>query len=146
MSQKSQSVRGGIRPHRTGKGRKVGLPRKSGHGTQALHHSHLSIMQTRSTQEIEASTEKLLQDLKAVVRDGEDLLKAGAADLSERGAAARERLSAALEVARDTKDRLQEKARVGARKADIYIRANPYEAVGIAFGVGMLFGVLINRS
>ena len=103
-------------------------------------------MQTRSTQEIEASTEKLLQDLKAVVRDGEDLLKAGAADLSERGAAARERLSAALEVARDTKDRLQEKARVGVRKADIYIRANPYESIGIAFGVGMLFGVLINRS
>ena len=103
-------------------------------------------METRSAQEIEVSTEKLLQDLKAVVRDGEELLKAGAADLSERGTAARERLTAALEVARDTKDKLQARARVGAQKADMYIRANPYEAVGIAFGVGMLFGVLINRS
>jgi ElaB/YqjD/DUF883 family membrane-anchored ribosome-binding protein len=102
-------------------------------------------MQTRSAQDIEISTEKLLQDLKAVVRDGEELLKAGAADLSERGSAAREKLAAALEVARDTKDKLQVQARATARKADLYIRANPYEAVGIAFGVGMLFGILINR-
>jgi len=146
MNQKTQRIGGGTRPHRSGQRRKVGLRGKSADGTQALHHSHLTNMETRSTQEIEASTEKLLQDLKAVVRDGEELLKAGAADLSQRGAAARERLAAALDVARDTKDRLQEKARVGAKKADLYIRANPYESIGIAFGVGMLFGVLINRS
>jgi len=102
-------------------------------------------METRSAEEIEVSTEKLLQDLKTVVRDGEELLRAGAADLSQRGAAARERLAAALDVARQTKDRLQQRAAEGARATDRFVRANPYEAVGIAFGVGMLFGVLINR-
>ena len=47
-------------------------------------------METRTSAQIEQSTERLLQDLKAVVRDGEELLKAGAQDLSERGMAARE--------------------------------------------------------
>jgi len=102
-------------------------------------------METRSAEEIEESTEKLLQDLKAVVRDGEELLKAGASELSDRGQAARERLAAALEVARDTGRKLQERTVAGAKATDHYIRENPYQSIGIAFGIGMLFGVLINR-
>ena len=35
-------------------------------------------METRSAEEIEDATERLLQDLKAVMNDGEELLKAGA--------------------------------------------------------------------
>lgn len=102
-------------------------------------------METRSAEEIEASTEKLLQDLKAVVRDGEELLRAGAHDLGERGMAARERLAAALEVAKQTRQKLQERAVVGAQATDRLIREHPYQSVGMAFGVGMLLGVLVNR-
>lgn len=102
-------------------------------------------METRSAEEIEASTEKLLQDLKAVVRDGEELLRAGAHDLGERGVAARERLAAALEVAKQTRQKLQERAMVGAQATDRLIREHPYQSVGMAFGVGMLLGVLVNR-
>lgn len=67
-------------------------------------------METRSASEIEQSMEKLLQDLRQVVQDGEELLKAGARDLGERGSAAREKLAAALEAARETQQRLREKA------------------------------------
>lgn len=102
-------------------------------------------MATRSASDIEQSTEKLLEDLKEVVRDGEELLRAGVEDLSERGAAAREKLAAALDVARDTQRRLQQKATAGAKAADNYIRTNPYQAIGIAFGVGMLLGLLASR-
>src|SRR5438552_18656566 len=102
-------------------------------------------METRSAEEIEVSTEKLLQDLKAVVRDGEELLKAGAEELGERGLAARERLTAALEVAKDTRRKLQERATAGAKATDRLVREHPYESLGVAFGVGMLLGVLINR-
>lgn len=102
-------------------------------------------METRSAEEIESSTERLLQDLKAVVHDGEELLRAGAQDLSERGVAAREKLAAALEVARETRVRLEQRAMEGARAADKAIRENPYQAIGIAFGIGLLAGVLINR-
>ncbi len=102
-------------------------------------------MEARSESEIEQSTEKLLEDLKQVVRDGEDLLKAGVEDLSERGAVAREKLAAALEVARDTQRRLQERAVAGAQATDRVIREHPYESIGIAFGVGLLFGVIMCR-
>jgi ElaB/YqjD/DUF883 family membrane-anchored ribosome-binding protein len=102
-------------------------------------------MATRSESDIEQSTEKLLQDLREVVRDGEDLLKAGAENLSERGAAAREKLMAALEMARETQQRLQEKAVASARATDRVIRQNPYQAIGIAFGIGLLLGVFANR-
>jgi ElaB/YqjD/DUF883 family membrane-anchored ribosome-binding protein len=102
-------------------------------------------METRSAEEIEESTEKLLSDLKAVVRDGEELLKAGAQELGERGMVARERLATALEMAKDTAQKLQEQARASAQATDRLIRENPYQSIGIAFGVGMLFGVLANR-
>jgi ElaB/YqjD/DUF883 family membrane-anchored ribosome-binding protein len=103
-------------------------------------------METRSSEEIEQSTQKLLQDLKAVVRDGEVLLKAGVKDLSERGMAAREKLAAALEIAKDTQKKLQEKAVAGAQATDRIIREHPYQSVGIAFGIGMLIGVLVSRK
>ena len=67
-------------------------------------------METRSAEEIEESTERLLQDLTAVVHDGEALLKAGAEQLSERGIAARERLTAALQVAKETRRKLEQRA------------------------------------
>ncbi len=103
-------------------------------------------METRSAEEIEQSTEKLLQDLKAVVHDGEELLKAGAQDLSERGMAARERLAAALEVAKETRRKLEERAVASARATDRIVREYPYQSIGAAFGVGMLMGVLFNRK
>ncbi len=102
-------------------------------------------MESRSSEEIEESTEKLLEDLKAVVNDGEELLRAGVQDLSERGLAARERLAAALEVAKETRRRLQERAVAGAQATDRLIRENPYQSIGIAFGVGILFGILVTR-
>lgn len=103
-------------------------------------------METRSTDDIQSSTNKLLTDLQAVVHDGEELLKAGAQDLSEKGVAARERLMAALEVARETQQRLQQRAVEGAKQADKVIRDYPYQSIGIAFGIGMLLGVLVNRK
>jgi len=102
-------------------------------------------METRSAEEIEESTERLLSDLKAVVRDGEELLRAGAQELGERGMVARERLAAALEMAKDTARKLQAQARISAQKTDMLIRENPYQSIGIAFGIGMLFGILVNR-
>lgn len=102
-------------------------------------------METRSASDIQESTEKLLQDLKEVVRDGEELLRAGADELGERGAAAKEKLAAALEMAKETQRRLQERAIAGAKAADGYIRDNPYQAIGVAFGIGVVLGLYVSR-
>jgi len=102
-------------------------------------------MESRSSEEIAVSTEKLLRDIKVVVHDGEELLKAGARDLGERGAIARERLTAALEVAKDTQRKLQDRAVASAKATDRLVREHPYHSVGVAFGIGMLLGILVNR-
>jgi len=102
-------------------------------------------MENRTASEIEESTERLLRDLQNVVRDGEELLRAGVQDLSEKGVAARERLAAALEVAKETRRRLEERAVAGAKATHEFVREYPYQSLGAAFGLGLLIGVLINR-
>jgi len=102
-------------------------------------------METRSTSDIEASTERLLQELKDVVDEGEEILRAGAEQLGEQGSVAREKLMAALDAARETQLRLQERAVAGAKAADVYIRSNPYQSIGIAFGVGLILGLFATR-
>src|SRR5579859_4710206 len=99
-------------------------------------------METRTAEDIEASTEKLLQDIKVVIRDGEELLKAGGRRLGEHGVAARERLAAALEVAKGTQRQLQAKVVSSAKATNQLIREHPYESLGIAFGAGLLLGIL----
>jgi ElaB/YqjD/DUF883 family membrane-anchored ribosome-binding protein len=93
----------------------------------------------------ELTTEKLQQDLKALVQDAEALLKAGAGELSDCGKDARAKLTGAIDAARATCGRLEERARVQAKATDQVIREHPYESIGISFVVGLLLGVLINR-
>jgi ElaB/YqjD/DUF883 family membrane-anchored ribosome-binding protein len=92
------------------------------------------------------SAEAIMKQLKAVAEDAEDLIKATAGDLSERAKAARGRLVTTLEAAQETCERLQDKAAAGAKATDKAIRNHPYESIGIAFGVGLVIGVLVCRG
>jgi ElaB/YqjD/DUF883 family membrane-anchored ribosome-binding protein len=85
------------------------------------------------------STDRLVSDLKTVARDTEELLKASARE-------ARARLTNALERAKESCERLQEKAVAGAKATDKVIRDHPYQSIGIALGVGLLIGVLVTRK
>ena len=58
----------------------------------------------------------------------------------------RAKLENAIEKAKDTCERLEEKTVAAAKTADKAVRTHPYQAVGIAFGVGLLVGVLATRS
>jgi ElaB/YqjD/DUF883 family membrane-anchored ribosome-binding protein len=80
-----------------------------------------------------------------VVRDGQDLLRAGAGDLSDKGKEARARLDEALQRARVTCEEFEGKAVDAARAAETTIRDHPLTSVGAAFGIGVLLGVLINN-
>jgi ElaB/YqjD/DUF883 family membrane-anchored ribosome-binding protein len=89
--------------------------------------------------------EKLADDIKALVHDAEELLKVGAEEAGEKAAALRARLQTSLDQAKESCRRLEGHAIESAKAADRVIRSHPYESIGIAFGVGVLLGVLINR-
>ncbi|HKM52417.1 MAG TPA: hypothetical protein VJY33_03345 [Isosphaeraceae bacterium] len=57
----------------------------------------------------------------------------------------RARLEAAVEKAKAACERLEEKTVAAAKATDKAVREHPYQAVGIAFGVGILIGVLVAR-
>jgi len=93
--------------------------------------------------------EKLVEDLRAVVADAEELLKATASQTGERIVAARTKAEESLKAA---KARLAEeevaliaKSKAAAKATEDYVRANPWKAVGIAAAVGFVLHILVTR-
>ncbi len=93
----------------------------------------------------EQANERLARDLKALAHDAEELMKATAGQAGEKVSEMRQRLGAAIESAKATCLRLEEKTLAAAKATDLTIREHPYESIGIAFGVGLLVGVLVAR-
>ncbi len=58
----------------------------------------------------------------------------------------RAKLEHAIAQAKGVCQRLEEKTFAAAKTADKAVRTHPYPAMGIAFGVGILVGVLAMRS
>ena len=54
----------------------------------------------------------------------------------------RAKLEAATAKAKEVCKRMQEQTVAAAKATDKAVREHPYQAIGIAFGVGMLIGVL----
>lgn len=95
------------------------------------------------------SKEKLMEDLKVVVADAEDLLRATASQTGERIAAARSKAEESLRAAKvrlaEAQSSVVEKVKVAAKTTDDYVHENPWQAVGIAAAVGLVLGALISR-
>jgi ElaB/YqjD/DUF883 family membrane-anchored ribosome-binding protein len=95
------------------------------------------------------SREKLVQDLKAVVNDAEELLKATAQQTGEKIAAVRAKAEESLRIAKDRIAQegavVVEKAKVVARSTDEFVKENPWQAVGIGALAGLVIGILISR-
>ena len=96
-----------------------------------------------------APKEKLVADLKGVVTDAEELLAATASQTGEKIAELRERMQTNLRLARlklaDAEAALRESTRQVAKATDHYVHENPWKAIGIAAGAGLLVGMLIGR-
>jgi len=58
----------------------------------------------------------------------------------------RAKLESAIERAKDVYERLEEKTSAAAKATDKVVRDHPYHAMGIAFAVGVLLGVLVSRD
>lgn len=94
--------------------------------------------------------EKLMTDVKTVLSDAETLLKQAASSSGEKAAELRERgmgmLRQAKEKAQDLQDAVVHKSKAAARATDDYVHDHPWQAVGVAAGVGLLIGLLLNRK
>jgi ElaB/YqjD/DUF883 family membrane-anchored ribosome-binding protein len=76
----------------------------------------------------QVTTDKLIQDLRTVVADAEELLKATAGQTGERI------------------EKVRGRAEQSVREADGRVRDNAWTAVGIAAGVGLVAGLLLARK
>ena len=84
-------------------------------------------------------------DVGTLAEDARALMAATADVAGDKVAEARKRLGAALESGKELYGRVRDKAVEGAKAADETVREHPYQAIGIAFGVGALLGYLLTR-
>ena len=91
----------------------------------------------------EGTKEKLFQDLAILAKDAEALVKATGGQLAEKS---RAELVSALDRVTVSCRSLKQRSIAGAKNADHIIREYPYQSMGIAFGFGLLLGVVLNRD
>ena len=98
----------------------------------------------------QVTTDKLMQDLRVVVGDAEELLKVTASQGGEKMQQLRARTEESLrgvrtrlEAAGQDMDRATREA---ARQVDAQVHEHPWTAVGIAAGLGVVLGILLGRK
>jgi ElaB/YqjD/DUF883 family membrane-anchored ribosome-binding protein len=94
---------------------------------------------------MKAHTNKSHASGEHLMEDAEALLEATAHVAEEKVMEARNRLTAAIEKGKETLAAVQEKAIAGAKATDLVIRENPYKALGVALGLGVVVGYLLGR-
>lgn len=93
--------------------------------------------------------EGLIDDLKLVIRDAEDLLRSTDKHMDEGYQVARARFESTLGDARanlsELEQQLVEGAREAVQQADEYVREHPWQAIGAGAVVGLIAGLLLGR-
>ena len=93
--------------------------------------------------------DKFVQDMRTVIGDAEELLRATATQAGEKIALARERIQDSMHQAKvklaEAEGYLMERSRQAARYTEDYVHENPWRAIGIAAAIGVVLGLLISR-
>lgn len=97
----------------------------------------------------DVARDRLIADVKVLMADADEIVKAMASATGEKAVELADRLRVNMRNAKDKMADVQvvvaDKAKVAARVTDDYVHDNPWQAVGIAVGVGLLLGLLIGR-
>lgn len=100
--------------------------------------------------DITSPKERLAADLKAVVADAEELLRATAGQAGEKLQSVRARAEETLKVVKNRIDNIEDaaidKAKAAARATDEFAHEKPWQAIAIASGVSLLIGWLAGRN
>ena len=86
---------------------------------------------------------ELLAELQTLVTEAETMIGSSLSEHSEDAMSAR--YAAAQERMGELYDGAKKRVAAGAKYTDETIRANPYQSIAIAAGVGLLVGVLLGR-
>ena len=96
-----------------------------------------------------ANKQKLVSDLKVVISDTEELLRATAGSAGDKVGELRERIGLRLRDAKERQIDLEvavvDKTKAAARATDDFVHEEPWKAVGVAAALGLALGVLIGR-
>ncbi len=98
---------------------------------------------------LQPSKDKIVDDLKSLISDAEELLKLTAdqqggklddlrAHINGRVAVAKDRLA-------DAEAAIVDSGKKAVRATDDYVHENPWQSVGVAAGVAFLLGLLVSR-
>jgi ElaB/YqjD/DUF883 family membrane-anchored ribosome-binding protein len=92
---------------------------------------------------------RVMADVNAVLGDAEDLLRQAAQASGEQASELRRRAQALIASAKtrvvEMEHRVVDTTRQAAKATDNWVHDNPWKAIGVAAGVGVLIGLLINR-
>jgi ElaB/YqjD/DUF883 family membrane-anchored ribosome-binding protein len=88
---------------------------------------------------MERASDKLMQDLRAVMVDAEELLKATAGQTGERIEKVRARAEQSLSKAR-------QRVQAAGHEVNDRVHENPWTAIGVAAGVGLVLGIMLGRK
>jgi ElaB/YqjD/DUF883 family membrane-anchored ribosome-binding protein len=92
--------------------------------------------------------DKTRSELDTFLKETDALLKAGDAVGEDRANLARDRFSAFLDSAAESltvHDGPLDRSSEALSKAKAYVKSNPWQAVGVAAGVGLLVSILLKR-
>ena len=111
----------------------------------------LTMPETETEGDVEKITKKkLMEDLKTVVNDAEELLKSAASDqtrewIATAQAKAKKSLKAANDWLEEEEAAMTSRARATAKATEDYVRANTLKVMGMAAMAGLVVGVLAVR-
>lgn len=88
---------------------------------------------------MERASDKLMQDLRAVMVDAEELLKETAGQTGERIEKARARAEQSVSKAR-------ERVQAAGQEVNDRVQENPWTAIGVAAAVGLVVGMMLGRK
>jgi ElaB/YqjD/DUF883 family membrane-anchored ribosome-binding protein len=104
---------------------------------------------SQTTVQIALGKQKIIEDIKVLVNDSEELVRLSASLPAEGVDALRTRLRDHVETARSALETAQASAqdryRASLDGTVRYTRDNPWQALGIAAGIGFLAGILVSR-
>ena len=98
---------------------------------------------------LQPSKDKIVDDLKSLISDAEELLKLTADQQGGKLDDLRARINGRVAVAKDrladAETAIVDTGKKAVRATDDYVHENPWQSVGVAAGVAFLLGLLVSR-